>query len=155
MKRLILIVLVGCVSLLVACSYITDFVVVNESDQPIEVRYKIKNFPGPFSPPVVPATLASSQLSTKGNQEWNKLNSDRYQLVQESRTVVVRVMPHEALLVANMHNYSGHGDAWDAKEFPIEEITVRGAGGEMKLADQQARTTFSEVSRALYTLTYK
>ena len=141
--------------LLTGCSYMTDFAVINESDQPVEVRYKIKNYPGSFSPPVTPATIAASQLSTKGNQQWNNLASDRFQLDQDNQTVVVRVMPHQALLIADMHNYGGHEDAWGAKEFPIEQITLRGARGEINLANERARTTFSEVSRALYTLTYK
>src|ERR1700730_4252468 len=124
MKRVMLVVLVASAALLTGCSYVTDFAIVNESDQPIEVRYKVKNFPGNFAPPVAPATIAASQLSAKGNQQWNKLNSNQYQLDQENRIVVLRLTPHEALLIADMHNYSGHGDAWDAKEFPIEEITV-------------------------------
>ncbi len=154
-RHVILTVLVGSVSLFVACSYITDFAVVNESDQPIEVWYKVKNYPGPFAPPVTPATIAATQLSSKGSQQWTTLTSEQYQLHQESRTVQVRVMPHQALLIANMHNYIGHEDAWGANEFPIEEITIRGGQGEIKLADQKARTTFSQVSRALYILTYK
>jgi hypothetical protein len=155
LRGLELVVMVSLVMLFAACSYLTDFAVLNDSDQPIEVRYKVKRFPGTFVPPVAPATIASSQLTTKGNQPWNKLSSDQYQLDEQNRTVVIRVMPHQALLIANMHNYAGHGDAWDAKEFPIEEIALRSAGNEMKFVGQQARTAFSEVSRALYTLTYK
>ncbi len=64
-------------------------------------------------------------------------------------------MPNQALRVADVHNYNGHGDTWSAKEFPIEEIVVRGVQGDVKLTGQQARAAFSEVSRALYTLTYK
>jgi hypothetical protein len=54
-----------------------------------------------------------------------------------------------------MHHYAGHEDAAGAKNFPIEEITVIGTRGEMKLAGELARTTFSEKSRALYVLAYK
>jgi len=154
-KQLMFIPLLCSLLLLTGCSYITDFAVINESDQPVEVRYKIKNYPGSFSPPVTPATIAASQLSTKGDRQWNKLAPDRFQLDQDNRAVVVRVMPHEALLVADMHNYGGHEATWDAKEFPIVQLTVKGSRGEITFTNDDARRSFSEVSRALYTLTYK
>jgi len=72
-KQLMFVPLLCSLLLLTGCSYITDFAVINESDQPLEVRYKIKNYPGSFSPPVTPATIAASQLSTIGNQQWNNL----------------------------------------------------------------------------------
>jgi hypothetical protein len=129
--------------------------VINESDHPAEIRYKIKDFPSPFGPPVAPATIAASQLSTHGAQQWKVLTSDQYQLDQGNRTVIVRLDQHEALRIASMHKYGGHQDPRDAKDFPIDEITVTGEVGEISLNGQQARTTFSDVSRALYTLTYK
>ena len=154
-RGVILVLFLTFISLLSACSYLTDFVVINDSAEVVEVRYKVKNIPGPFAPPVAPATIAPSELSAHGNQQWKKLTPAQYQLDQENRTVMVRLNPHEALLVVSMHNYSGHEDPWDAKEFPIEEIDIGGANGELKLVGQQARITFSEVSRALYTFTYK
>jgi len=155
MRYVIIIALLAAVFLLTSCSYITDFVVINESDHHAEVRYKVKDFPGPFGPPVVPATIMASQLSTHGNQQWKILASDQYQLDHEGRTVIVRLGQREALRVASMHKYGGHQDPRDAKDFPIEEIAITGEAGEMSLKGQQARTAFSNVSRALYTLTYK
>jgi len=141
--------------LLTSCSYATDFVVINDSDHPAEIRYKIKDFPSPFGPPVTPATITASQLSAHGAQQWKVLTSDQYQLDQGNRTVIVRLDEHEALRIASMHKYGGHQDPRDAKDFPVEEITITGEVGEISLEGQQARTTFSDVSRALYTLTYK
>ena len=138
-----------------ACSYATDFVVVNRSAQPIVVRYKIKQFPGDFAPPDKPATIAASSLDSHGGQEWQLLSSDRFQVDQATRTVTVNVASADALRIASLHNYSGHDDAWDANEFPIDEIMVSGGNGELKLNGPQALTIFTEVSRALYTLTYK
>ena len=155
MRYIVLILLTLFTLTLTACSYSTDFVVINDSANPVEVQYKVKNYPGSFAPPATPSTITSSQLDSHGGQQWKKLNSDQYQIDVETRTVIVRLMPHEALLVASMHNYGGHEDAWDAKEFPIDEIAVSGSDGELRLAGQQARITFSEISRALYTLTYK
>lgn len=155
-KRLfMLMLLIVSASLFAGCSYMTDFAVANDSKEPIEVRYKIKNYPGPFTPPTVPATIATSQLSTKGNQPWSQLSSSQYQLDAENRTVIVRVTPGQALRVATMHHYIGHDDPVDAANFPIEEISVTGSSGQVKLLGEQARVAFSEISRVLYKLTYK
>ena len=154
-RRLVLIALIGGVSLFAACSYLTEFVVVNQSDDHIVVRYKIKNYPGPLNLPAVPSTIESSRLSKKHAQEWQELTSDEYQLDEHNRTVVVDVRPHQALLIASMHHYMGHDDVGDAQDYPIEEVTVTGTQGELKLAGPQARVMFSEISRVLYTLSYK
>lgn len=137
------------------CSYKTEFVVLNQLDSPIEVRYKIKNHPGTFSPPVAPSSIPASDLNPKGNQQWALVPSTRIKLDEDNRTVSVRVGPHEALLVTTMHHYVGHDDLGDAQEFPIEEINVSGPRGEINLVGEQARRSFSQVSRALYTLAYE
>ena len=147
--------LLAALFLLTSCSYATDFVVINESDHPVEIRYKVKDFPSPFGPPVTPANITASQLSTHGAQQWRILTSDQYQLDQGNRAVIVRLEQHEALRVASMHKFGGRQDPRDAKDFPIEEIAITGEVGEISFKGQQARIAFSNVSRALYTLTYK
>ncbi len=49
MRCVISMALVGSLLLLGACSYATDFVIVNESDTAIMIRYEVKDFPGPLS----------------------------------------------------------------------------------------------------------
>ena len=155
MKYLNLILLIAAVSAFTSCSYLTDFAVINESDQAIEVKYKVKNYPGPFGPPVDLATIQTSQLSPKGRQAWIKLTPSQYQLDEENRTVLIKVMPGQSLRVVTMHHYVGHEDATEAANYPIAEISVIGARGELKEAGERARTSFSKVSRALYTFTYE
>jgi len=137
------------------CSYLTDFVVVNDSGAPVEVRYQIKNYPGTFSPPVAPASMSASELKSKGNQQWTTITSSRFQLDEANRTVIVQLSPQEALLVTRMHNYAGHDNPADAQEFPIQQISLSGVHGETKFVGEQARRSFTEISSALYTLTYK
>jgi hypothetical protein len=152
MRRIILMVLVASLYLFAACSYMTDFVIVNESDGPITIRYEVKNYPGPFSPPEIPGTMPASELSSKGSQRWTP---SQYELDETSRSVTTRLMPGQALRIATLHHYVGHKDPNDAQNYPISRIMVSGARGELSLAGEQARTTFSKVSAALYTLTYK
>lgn len=151
MRRLVATVLVGFLLLFAACSYITDFVIVNESDSPVIVRYVVKDFPGSFYVPTEPKVVAASQLSEDGRQ-WNPVH---FEVDEASRSVTTQLMPGQALRVAVMHHYSGHDDPGDAENFQIRQITVTGIRGELNLTDDQARTTFTRVARTLYTLTYR
>jgi hypothetical protein len=138
-----------------ACSYSTDFVVVNESNQPIEVRYKIKQVPGPLALTAAPAKMDAAQLGAGDRTKWKKLGPDQYRIDEENRTVTVNVSPHEALWVTSMFHYIGDEDPNDVADWPIEEISVNGYDGGMTFTGQKARKSFCYVSAALYTLTYK
>ena len=138
-----------------SCSYSTDFVVVNESDQAIEVLYKVKKFPVPLASLDPPATTDVSKLSPKGNHNWAGLASTHYQLDEVNRTVTVWLEAGKALRVTTMFHYFGHNDPQDAANYPIEYITMTGASGSTTFAGDQARVGFTEVSRVLYTLTYR
>ena len=52
---------------LTACSYSTDFIVVNESAHPIDVRYKIKRFPN--EPPELTAKPVKMNVSQLGKRD--------------------------------------------------------------------------------------
>jgi len=156
LRRVICLLLLSAICFVCAgCSYITDFVVVNNSAQPIEVRYRVKQFPSEFGLPDKPAIILASLLDSHGGQQWNVLTSGQFAVDQGNRAVTVRVMPGDGLRVADMVNYSGHEDAWDANEFPVDGITISGTNGNVELAGPKTRTAFAEVSLALYTLTYK
>ena len=151
MRRFIVIVLIGFFSLFAACSYLTDFVIVNESDSPVTIRYEMKDYPGRVYPPVAPGVIPVSQL-TEGGKQWSPIE---FELDEPSRSVTTRLMPGQALRIATLNHYSGHDDPHDAQKFQIRKIMVSGTRGELNLTDEQARTTFTKVSMTLYTLTYR
>ena len=139
-----------------ACSYSTDFVVVNESGQPIEVRYKIREAPvGPRDFSGTPSKKDASQLGKGNRTPWRKADASEFRLDAVNRTVTVVVLPHEALWITSMFHYIGDEDPNDVANWPIEEISVTGAGGAMTFTGQKSRQSFSYVSRTLYTLIYK
>jgi hypothetical protein len=128
---------------------------VNQSDQPIEIQYKIKMHPGPFSPDA-PATIDSSLLGSSRVEQWSELTADQYKLDHENRTVLVQLMPKQALRIARVHHYTGHEDLVDPKSFFFPEaILLKGAQGEVRLTGDQARINFAKASRVLYLLTYR
>lgn len=151
MRRVISMALLGSLLLLGACSYATDFVIVNESDTAIMIRYEVKDFPGPFYPPTTPGVVAASELSEDG-QEWTPT---QFQLDEASRSVTAQLMPGQAFRVATMNHYSGHDDPTDTYKYQIRRIVLSGAHGELEFTDEQARTAFRRVARSLYILTYK
>jgi len=148
MKRLITIAILGLTTICMACSFSHEFVVVNESSQPVDVQYRVKESEGRFSPPEMPATLPSSELKPRELHMWVRLAANRYRIDPEYRTVSVRILPGEALLIATLHR-----DSWS--EFPLERIEVRGVNGVQNFTDSQVLRAFSDNSASLHTLKYR
>lgn len=152
MRYVIGVLLLASVSLLAACTRLKEFAIVNESNQPIEVQYKIRKLPiEPYIPTGTPAKAATSQL---GEREWRKLSDTEYRFDSETGTVLVRVMPGEALLIGHVR-IEGDDESLEAADFDIEEITIAGANGEIRLSGKQTRTSFIAESNRLATLRYK
>jgi hypothetical protein len=155
MKRVLTLLTFALALLLTACSYTTNFVVVNATDRPLELRYKVK------ASERDPLQVAGEPLKTTaenlrgGDSGWRRLSPDEYTVDREARVVTLRVMPREALAVRRLTNYGGHDDTSDADSFAIEEIRLNGAGGEVTLQGDGARRGFLRESDNLYTLTYK
>lgn len=161
MRRTIFILLLASVSLLTACSYGTDFAVVNRSGHPIEVRYKTKEPVSNLSSDLpyaagVPAKTSVSQLNDVDS--WRELAVNQYHVdrdpVSLTATATVRVMPGEALRITSILEYDSYVTTGRAVSFPFEEITVSGPDSELRLTGEQARKAFVRNSANLYTLTY-
>jgi hypothetical protein len=150
-----LVLLLGGVVSFGACSYVTDFVVINESANPVDLRYKIKNLPGPFSPRIAPAKMTSAQLRA-GDHPWEELDKAQYSLDPVERTVTVRLMPNEALRIERMQRAGMQIDETeDAKSFSIEELSISGTNGEIKLEGERVRKGFTIESKRTRALTYQ
>ena len=139
-----------------ACSYITDFVVINASESPMEISYKVKEPPnGPPKIDMIPATKLAPQLKSNEKNKWQDIAADRYKIDQETRTVTVKLLPQEALFLTSLHHYTGPDDPNDVNWFPIEELSISGSVGGLKSSGKQLLKAFSGQSRVLYTLTYQ
>jgi hypothetical protein len=145
-----LIILTVCVS---GCSFRTDLVVINLSDKAIEVRYRIKDFPGPFSPPTPPATKTAAQMDD--DSQWLELAANQYLVDSHSRTITATLLPHTALLVDRVRGPGIPSENDSALYFRINEIMIRGASGMIMLQGDQVRTAFAPESKQVYSITYK
>ncbi|HKY42498.1 MAG TPA: hypothetical protein VJM50_05355 [Pyrinomonadaceae bacterium] len=141
---------------LTSCSYSTDFVVFNDTDNQIEVVYRVKPSPtGPPSLEIEPMVVSAANLEVRDISKWTKLTPDRFRIDQVNRTVTVRVAAQEGLWITSMHHYIGDEDPNDVKGFPIQEVSVTGADGEMRFTGDKARKAFERKSRVLYVLSYR
>ncbi len=144
------------VFLLTGCSSFTDFVVINESADPIEVKYKVrKSTAGPLVASGLPAAIEASRLSTSGGTEWQQLNPGQFQLAEEPEVdvVLVRLASKQVLRLTSMRTETvmyGSGQG-----LPITEIVISGRSGKLEFSGDRARTGFSKISKALYAITYK
>lgn len=152
MRWFLLLILLLLTISLTSCSYSTDFVVLNNSDYPVEIVYRFKTTGFPLE--VEPMVVRSANLEMQDISKWTKLTPDRFRINQWNRTVSVRLAAKEALWVTSMHHYIGDEDPNDVKNFPVDEVSVRGADGEMRFTGDKARKAFERMSRVLYVLRY-
>ena len=156
MRNATLLLVLVCVSTEVACSFSTDFVVVNASDYPAVVLYKIgETGIEPLRVTRTPATLDSSQMRSR---DWKELSSSEYLFDLEKRTVTVSIMPGKSLRI-------NQGGEWRERETPanfiIKEIEIRGTNGEITLKGDQVYKSFVPESKPFFgpptvvILTYK
>jgi hypothetical protein len=156
-KQLVLVCLLSSASLLTACSYSTNFVVINASNSPIEVRYRLKKPMNPDAPSrlaEVPSVKLISELDLQ--IPWRQLPTSRFTFDPNTRMALVSLMPGEGVRVEQRKLGDGPEDDTDqAANFSIEEINIKGTNSQVTFQGEQARKSFVAVSKTLYTLTYR
>jgi len=155
-KPALFLVLLSLVVVLTACSYSTEFVVNNASNDTIEVRYRLKEPTDSLSPSrlrEVPSVKLISELDQ--DIPWRPLPASRFKFYPDIRLAVVSLLPGESLRVEERKLGQSQDEARLAANFSIEEINLTGPNGEVMLQGEQARKSFVPVSKSLYTLTYR
>ncbi len=151
MKRKILFfILLPLVLSLSGCSMSFTYVLVNETDQPIEVIYKLKrtspDAPAQYVSNEKPAVLTVKELE-KSRHEWRDLTSNQYEFDGATGTYKVSLGPDEVLRITS--NRGGDDD------FDIASISIRGAKGSVDLKGDQTRAQFKGESDTRYVLRYR
>ena len=145
------------VVLFTACSYLTDFVVVNKSDRPIEVRYKLRKPASPLSPsriPLLPGVKSTSELDQQ--VPWRELGSSEYAFDADKRVVSVSVLPGQVLRIAQYNLQDGNmTNAEQAKMFFVEELAVSGNNGEVIKNGDDVYESFVPESTNIRALVYR
>ncbi len=152
MRHIFLTLLILCALLSSACSFATDFAVVNGSDQPIEVRYQVDKQPAdPVSRLGQPFLIKASPFRPGiSDEDW--LPEGQYQVDRQTGTIIVRLLPGEVLRLTWVKDYIASNGP---PALSIEEINITGAYGEIRLRGKQASRAFEFKTDSLFTLTYK
>ena len=156
-KLLLLPLVIGSALTLTACQSVVSYVVVNESNDRIQVRFVIKK-PVSGTPDPPPKELGIKSLSELSDLQktWRGLEGAQIAFQPETRTVVVTLMPQEALRIEELWNV-GCNDINPVRQesYSIEQISVTGANGAIKLEGQQALRGFVQGPKGVCVLTYR
>jgi hypothetical protein len=153
MRILLFALLIASLLLFSACSYTYDYVVVNKSNELIEVQYKLtRRAPenlGKFVDIRLPAKASVTEFE-KSKPEWRDLQKEEYSFDNSTGTFTVKVAPDEALLVDSFSDAAG-----DEGRFGIASITINGSKGSINLQGRQAQTQFKPESDTKYVIRYR
>lgn len=155
-KRFLLPVAIGLVLTLTACQSVVSYAVVNESNDRIQVRLVMKKpVSGTPDPPSRELGIKSVSEMSELDKPWRGLEGSQIAFQSETRTVVVSLMPQEALRVEELWNVRCDSHKPERqKSFAIEEISVTGANGAIKLEGEQAVRGFIQGPKGVCVLTY-
>jgi len=139
---------------LAACSYSTDFVVVNDSGSPVTVRYTFKS--GYRAQSCCAERPAKRPLDRLDDDDaaWRDVPSGEFSYDASAGAVTLALGPGEALRVFTGSGWRGHGDEGDDQSFAIESVRIEGANGAVQYEGRQAQYQFRWENDQLYKLTY-
>jgi hypothetical protein len=149
-KRILLAFLFVFVFLLSACSYSTDFVVINPSEDNIKVKYKLKDFPE--SEPKWLARKNVQELHNHSN-DWLEVSREEYQIDRKEGSITVELGPNQALRLERMYNYSEGKGREEA--FEVASIILTGLKGTRTYAGADIPAQFKKQSLYLYAISYE
>lgn len=148
MRGLLIIFLLCVVCICAGCSFATDFVVLNRSDQPLLVRYTIieSSFdPRRLTMPGTPAVLDFAELR---GRDWRLLAKNQYSVDPPTRTVSVTLPPNEALLIDRGGELRSNSDC--AGGFDIERIEFIGVKGGVVVEGANFCKSFVVIPKPFY-----
>ena len=153
-RTLRLLSLVLLLSALSACSSITDFIVVNDSGSPVEVRYTFKR--GQRYEQCCSYRPAKKPLAKLGDDDvrWGEVPAQEFTYDPGAGAVTLTLGPGEALRVFEGLNWGGHGDVHNDENFAIASVRITGANGVVQYEGRQAQYQFQWHDGSLYRLTY-
>lgn len=155
-KLVVLSAVIASLVTLTACSFSTNFVVVNASNDRIQVRYVIKERTHAL-PAELFETPSIKKVSELDDHDvlWRPLPDSQWTFNAETRTAVVTLLPQEVLRVETENGFCGEDTAERREYFYIEEINITGANGAIRLTGEQVRRSFVRGTKQRCELTYR
>ena len=148
--------LLALVFLFTACSFMTQFVVINKSDQPVRVTYRLRPSTSELTRVCEePAVMTMNQF-TGEDSPWQSVTASRVQVNRENRTITVLLNPEEVLLIHTIHRPRDQAaEEFLNRDFCADEMELAGAYGEIKLRGAQVPKGFAVLSENHRAITYR
>jgi hypothetical protein len=137
-----------------ACSYLTEFVVVNNSNLPIEIEYKITSQVDSLEHTATkPFKMNFSDWDSwfGKNKGWQEVSQDGYEFESQSRTCRIKLEAGKALLI-NWENENRYG-TYD--NFRITSLRLKGDNGEVIYRGESIYKQFNKKDDHNYFIEYK
>ena len=134
-----------------ACSYLVNFVVVNESGKEIELIYTLSvrgyadSTEGVMGLPerLIPHSMTRNRWEGSHKQEdWQPSASAEYQFDGQTAQVKIKVPPHHAVRILQTSDLVFFEDGY--KHFPVNKLEIKGASGQIRIDGLQLFVQFQE-----------
>ena len=154
MKRIVLLSLILCsIILLSGCSYVDDFIIVNNSNGVIEIEYKWKE--NLYSTPY------KFRFERFDGETFNKLEAidgftkEQIDSAEEKNIFRISLEPKQALRIHAISNFEDKDfDTKVDESFRINFLSLKGINGSIELMDDQVWFQFRKMDKG-YFIIYK
>jgi hypothetical protein len=123
-----------------SCQSTDDFVVINRSDNPVEVSYTFFRASSGDIHVAEPRIMEASNLKDT-DRTWELPPSDQFLIEPKAGRVTVQLAAGKALRLNRATNYRAESADADA-DFGISSLSLIGAKGSIRLEGRQARMLF-------------
>ena len=131
------------------CSFSSDFVILNNSDQPVQVTYTLAESGSDVPSITGTGTPAVLDVDDLRGRDWRPLSKDEYSFDPPTRTVTVSLPPNQALLIDGGGEW--RSDSECPSGFDIERVQLIGIKGWKVVEGDNACKSFVVLPKRFYT----
>lgn len=131
-----------------SCTLIKYFIVVNSSDEDIEIQYETKK---PSDLPLEVTTESNLDALGFFQKAWDRLPIEQYNLSEDKRIVKVRLKPHQAVKIGSGDPY--YLNKGDDSYFDLKTLEIKGKNKEIYF--ENSLKLLNEFRKKDYQITYK
>jgi hypothetical protein len=154
MRKLFLFIITVCLSfLLSACQVYQNFVVINSSENEIEIEYTLRKtgLPPEESLFLPQRTSLENWNSRFGKKDWEEMSNDRFRYEAIERKFFVKLNPKEVVLIEQEDSFDM--DKQKEKSFDLIDLRIKDNGKELYF--ENGRRLFEEFEKNDFQIIYK
>lgn len=143
-----------------ACSWITDFVIANKSDDKITIIYQLKSYEHSGTGEMTcydlepPCIVSTDDLSDWSTREWQELSPDDFKFDATDCTLSIDLPAGRAVKIDRAATYTGHTKG-NEEYFAVQALTIKSSKGLIRYEGLELLHRFERISNSLYVLSYE